>query len=94
MSSVIFVKGSLKQPSISIGKDSSSGSQSAASCEGGHCSAVGSGRGIDCDRTGCDGCGSSSGSSMSVIQASTLRKKTNAGLGNNVDNCILTDFES
>ena len=75
---------SVKQLSVN---ERSGNSQSDSGCEGSHCSVLpgsgqhNSGHVSKCDSTGSEGCGICNDSSVSVIQASTVRKKTNAGLG-------------
>ena len=79
-----FLAGSFQAGSGKQATSSSLDSSSSADCTGGRCSApTAQGRGFvdKCNNPACNGCGTCNGSSMSVFQASTARKKTTAGLG-------------
>ena len=82
-----FQSTSAKQLSTPPGRGSVTDGQSKTGCKGGHCSQPpGSGRkysggGKNADSGGCD---NGTDSSMTVIQASTARKKSHAGLGENI----------
>ncbi|KAJ7373631.1 Histone-lysine N-methyltransferase [Desmophyllum pertusum] len=78
-----FQSSSANQLSSPVGQDSGTDCQSRTGCEGGHCSGLpdpglkDGGSSTNADNAGCGCC---TDSSMSVIQASNVRKKTSAGL--------------
>lgn len=84
-----FQSTSAKQLSIPAGRGSDTDCQSKTGCKGGHCSHLPSsgrkysGGGKNADNAGCDNGSCSTDGSMSVIQVSTARKKSSAGLGQN-----------
>lgn len=82
-----FQSTSARQLSAPAGRGNVTDGQSKTGCKGGHCSQPpGSGRkysggGKTADSGGCD---NGTDSSMTVIQTSTARKKSHAGLGENI----------
>lgn len=85
-----FQSTSARQLSAPAGRGNVTDDQSKTGCKGGHCSQLpGSGRkysggGKNADSGGWDNGSLSTDSSMTVIQASTARKKSSAGLGENI----------
>ena len=85
-----FQSTTARQLSTPAGRGNVTDGQSKTGCKGGHCSQPpGSGRkysggGKNADNGGYDNGSVSTDSSMTVIQASTARKKSSAGLGENI----------